>query len=238
MRNLNATPIVDKNGRRTTVYRKAASSSGAAVFPSPSVDAAGKQRRTVISRLVDGYGVSGNQRVALMDELASYPDEVLDALWDVHVKDPDPRPPSLAWSVAYRVMQREGVSAVREALYFFPLLGGDRYPYNYISQQVDALHLYPQLPKCEDFTLEDEVVRSQCRSILILHEAVASVVGNETTDRRTGIIAATELVDLTVKEHERAQQIAKIITERNSIDVPMIRSVLDAEVVPLSNGVL
>lgn len=234
--NLVATPTVDKNGRRTTVYRKAGSSVGAAGFPSPKIHLFSEQSQTVMTRLCDGYGVSGSHRVDLMNELASYPDEVLDALWDIQLKDPDPKAPSLAWAVAYRVKQCEGVSAVREAMYFFPLIG-EHYPYNFLSQQVDALHRYPQLPKREDFTLEDETVRSQCKAILLLHAAVASVMGNRTNNQQ-GIISATELVDLTVKEHERAERIIKIITERNSIDVSMIRSVLDAEVTSLSNGVL
>lgn len=234
---LTPTPIVDKNGRATTVHRKMMNTGSPVTAPAPQLPApATFDRTTVINALAEGYAAYSNVGSSLYRDLDSFPDDVLSRLWELQIEFPKPMPTTLAFMVKRRVVHRGGLSGVREGLRFFPALVG-KYTYRTIDQMVDGLHKYRQLPACEDFSQESETVQSQCEALLRVHcELLGLPRRSRVSDPDTIFDAA--LVDLILEEHQRADQIARIITERNSFDTVMIREVLASDSTALGNGVL
>lgn len=237
--NLTPTPVVDKNGRQTTVYRKGAVSPVVKSLPKVShvADTVVSDRDMLIESLVDGYSAYGLASSSLPRELASYPDEVLDALWELYDADPEGRASSLGGMVRRRIMyDHRDVSGVREALRFFPIVHGF-YSYRVLSPIVDSLHRYSELPACEDFTQQPESVQRQCDALLTVHRELLDSYPMG-INQGAHILKSSELIDLIMREPDKAERIGRIIGERKSDDVAMIREVLSAEVKSMSSGVL
>lgn len=237
------TPIVDKNGRQTTVHRRSGGpvSSSVSAIPAPSSPPTKTDRLTPYERrsLVDAIekearraSVSGRNVELVKHTMYGYPEELLTRISEVQSESGD-----TARMVNYLLMEGVTGNEVSEMIHFAPFMSsGIRL---FVAQNfLRSLHHYPQLPPSDDYGKESEEVRSKAEAIIRVADAMFSYTGVLMFKGVGSMIDEETLIDLAVSNPEKSQLLASAIKSRKTTEIGVLREVLEADNAPLSEGVL
>ena len=243
------TPVVDKNGRLTTVYkRQEVSGRDGSVLPSPVVTELKRAKQDIISGIVEEMREmnlcwNDDEIESITHTLNGYAIASLLMVEDALQKDAES-----ASLVGLLIQAEEEQEFVSEALLYMPQMGYKGFWD--AARQVKTLHgYYPTLPPCDDYSKADEYVQQQCAALLKVTAAVDTMardgnqtmkmtaVGNKNLDR-VAILSDSRLIEYVIDHPQSADQIVALIADRGVSDYRVIHSVLHSESVALSSGML
>jgi hypothetical protein len=248
--NLTPTPVVDKNGRQTTVYKRAEGSvKYATVIPAPVVvdpaqDEIDAKVNWIIDEIDESVHLSDQEdREAVRSTLETYSPEFLIKVEEAlqHLET--------VTIASLLIAAGESESLVSEALTFMPQMEVVRFHES--LNLVKSLHrdYYPGLPKVKDYGVADDHVQSQCIAILKISLAMKRYsddrdgdlrmvdVGTENIDR-AAIMADQRMIALVLERPDEADLIVDTIRERGTGEFGVIHAVLSNEAIALSSGTL
>lgn len=248
--NLIPTTVMDKNGKQTTVYRRAEEQNNrAAVIPAPmSVSKARGERAAridgIIDEIAESVTISGDvERGYIRSTLEGYSPHFLIKVEDAlqHIE---------TVTIASTLIQSgESQSFVSEALTFMPQM--EVVGFYESLRLVQSLHkdYYPGLRKVEDYGAADKHLQSQCLAILKVSLAMKRHsedrngdlrmvdVGTEQIDR-AAIMADQRMIALVLENPDKVDLIVNAIKERRTGEFGIIHAVLNNEALALSSGTL
>ena len=237
------TPIVDKNGRQTTVHRRSADQSASAktmpapaVSPSkPSSDLSPYQRRQLAEGIDSAARVasgSGRSKELVQFVLYSYPDELLLRIEEIQRDKPEG-----IKLVNYLIMEGVGADEVSEMIHFSPLM--EKGIKLFVAQNIlRSLHNYPHLPSSKDYSKESPEVLAKAESIVRVKDAMFSFIGVRMFMGMGSTIEDESLITLAVDNADKSVLIAASMKARQTTDVELLREVLRSDSMPVSDGVL
>ena len=246
--NLIPTPIVDKNGRLTTVHkRQEVAGKENITLPSPVVTEPKRSKQDMISGIIEEMREmdlcwDGDETESATSTLGGYSTSSLLMVEDALQKDAESA--SLAGLL---VNAGESQVLVSEALLYMPQMV---YKVFWDAvRQVKTLHgFYPTLPPCDDYSKADEYVQQQCAALLKVTSAVDTMArdGNQTMKMtavgnksdRVAILSDSRLIEYVIDHPQSADQIVDLIEDRGVSDYRVIHAVLHSESLALSNGML
>ena len=234
------TPIVDRNGRRTTVYRKPASSSAAVNLPPVKSTVSQSPTQVDRSALIESIRYNVSQKAArgrnmpeLIPYLDNFDDDLLVRLKDYHTDDTHGYD-----RISRAILNRTVANELRELVHFSPLIHHDARDAT-ARMLINSLREYVvQLPSAASYSKTEKPVREKAEALVRVLSAVAHVDGTSAFDGYGNTYPNRELIDLIVSSPEKAELMANVILGRKSTDVNMIREVLINDSVPMSDGVL
>lgn len=243
---LTPTPIVDKNGKWTTVYRKLFGSKKkeATHVPAPSIAPTEPSFDRAPSienlRLRAEAGLKEEGQIhrmhQVMVEINKYPDDLLQRL-NKAIDDDVPN----MWMIDRQIRAGLPHNEISESLYFLPRMKNPLY----IAAQkhLRSLHAYKQLPPSDDYSKESEGVRKQCLALMTVAKSAMYAVGEHNvfdgSEERTPYVLKDErLTDLILEYTDRATEISNIVEDRETVDPDVIRSILSSDAPALSEGML
>lgn len=234
------TRIVDRNGKQTTVHRKAAQQSGSewkppAVAVSVPTGLSAEEREQMITAIRYKASASilrGQNMVGLERHLSGFDDDLLKSIRECQVNVPTGHA-----RVNGAIVDKCSSSEVREMIHFSPLVE-DAHRYTALMMIIRSLRHYPQLPEATEYSSAEEPVRAKAEALVkVLCEVFwGRGKGAFTGDGST--YPDDELIDLVVSSPEKAELIANFIVDRETTDVNLIRELVANDAVPLSDGVL
>lgn len=241
---------MDKNGKQTTVYRRAeAPGSHAAHIPAPVVvprgrDEVAEQIDRIIDEIDESVAISGEgERGRIKSTLESYSPNFLSVVEESlqHLE---------TVTIASVLIQNgESQSLVSEALTFMPQVETERF-YERL-RVVQSLHsdYYPGLRKVEDYGVADKHLQSQCLAIFKVTLAMKQHSEDRSGDlrmagvgpekvHRAAIMSDQRMIALVLEKPEKADLIVDTIRERRTGDFGVIHAVVNQEAIALSSGTL
>jgi hypothetical protein len=248
--NLIPTPVVDKNGRQTTVYRRAEETvSHATGIPAPMVAAPVQDEvEKRINRIIDEIGESVSladqeDREAIRSTLETYSPEFL-----IEVEEALQHLETVTIA-SLLIAAGESEPLVNEALTFMPEM--EVVGFHESFRLVQSLHrdYYPGLPKVENYGAADDHLQSQCLAILKVSLAMKrhsddrdgdlrmADVGRRNIDR-AAIMADQRMIALVLERPNDVDLITDTIKERRTGEFGVIHAVLSNEAIALSSGTL
>jgi hypothetical protein len=181
----------------------------------------------------DNVGMSDEAYEMTMQTLRNYPDDLLLQLDEARLNVA----PGFGL-IQNSVSRGESVDEVSEQMYFYREMEGATY--YYARHLVASLHQYSQLPSSQDFSKENEDVRSQCSALIEVARVCENLGDEEVFDENLGVfvLADERLVDLVVRNSDKAALIADFIRQHRSVDVKFLTELLNSKSQALSNGLL
>lgn len=242
------TAIVDKNGRLTTVHRRAASSvPKPSDFPSPVPRLAERSKQEIIPGIIDELNelkmIDAGDVEYLTEKLDEY---TLDFL--VRAEAALQESPEMSSLVGLLIESGADEFHINEAIRFFPEM--ESRDFWDALRLIKTLHgYYPSLPEEDDYSKASPAVQSQCSALLKVTSAVRLStrdergtmrmisVGDKNFDR-VAILNDERMIALVLDNPEQAERIIEIITDRGSAEFGMVHAVLHAESLALASGTL
>lgn len=246
--NLFPTPTVDKNGRRTTVYRKSERPlEPLRQFPSVSFPAHGNDASGVVNgwevRQEKLRGISqhasevmkcGNSQRDIKKHIMTFPDELLERIESCQKE-------GALWSrrVDARLVELSDFNEVSETTHFAPLISDDILD-NSARSMIQSLHYYPQLPKSKDYSQESPELRLQAEALMrVIDTAIDhGICGWNGVNVESLVIKVEGFAELVMENKDRVEMIIDFMRDRKIIDVGAIREILSTDAPSLSRGVL
>lgn len=238
--NLIPTPTVDKNGRATTVYKKASTGARASSMP----------------RVAPGKGVEQRSRLALSaDLLKAWPSydedsekgqnlimalnlcsgEELIKLEELRQENND-----VFRKLGY--LSSDTPTGVKEGMYFYPEMS--EMSYSDARDIMESLHGYSQLPDTTDFSTQPDEVRSQCKALI--NVTVALIDQWRRNPRVLSFrpvqppysIKDESLVEFVMDHPDESGLIADFIRKGGSTDTEILSQLLDSQSHAIASGLL
>lgn len=243
MSNLVPEARLDKNNRMVTrhVLPDAPAASGKSIAPSPTVHTtASKRGLKTLNALADRtQGIN----LALRTMFAGYSISTLEII-DNH----DQNVRKLSLTDMYNVFNNENEVSIRE-YYAFAVDAFESEDDIFTTQRcIRGVRHYFPAEKMPDLTKASPELQEKFRPLIriasIVHywmaeEHPAAEQEHDSEKRIVNVIANKELVDLIMSHPDRGEDIAEFIKSRDSIDVPLIREMLEGDVPrSLHNGML
>lgn len=238
--NLIPTTVVDKNGRRTTVHKKAPGTSKVASLPPVAAltsTVSEKERRNSLTETLlsawpayDSDSLKGSNARAFLRDCSM---ESLEGLEHTRVNHP-----GTFTKMGYMASDGYSEAEVREAMYFYPQMRGSSY---FTARRIMAsLHEYRELPYTQDLSSEDEAVRAQCTALIRVIESLIDGDHEDAFHDRQPpfMIRDLGLVEFTVEHPDRADLIAGFVRDRGAADVNVLTELLESESPSLGSGLL
>lgn len=238
-RNLVPTPTVDKNGKLTTVYRRQGDAAGnGRALPAPVASEDANLKRNVSFLLTTAAGEpavrinAGKQIIGYSPELLQrIHDAITDEKLDTNEKD------MLKSNLLHKIGSGATLPHVEEAVLFYPLMKGLRK--TSANEVAQSLRSYHQLPRSSNYARESKEVQEKCSAIVRVMSLVYHLpYRNFRFVNGTYIFSDERFTDLALEFPERADEIGAIVTERQSYDPDMIRSMLTTDASALGSGIL
>jgi hypothetical protein len=246
--NLFPTPIVDKNGRQTTVYRKperpleplrqfpsVAAPENTAISTSVNDDweLRGKMIFHISTTAHDDLRVGSAPNI-IARHIRRFPDDVLERVWECQKKSP-----AAARRVNARLVELSDFNEVSEVAHFAPLVSEDIMD-NSARSMIQSLHYYPQLPKSKDYSQESTEVRLQAEALMRVIDAAMDqgICGWNGVHVESLVIKVEGFAELVIENKDRVEVFIDFMRDRKMIDVGAIREILSTDVPSLSRGVL
>lgn len=242
------TPVVDKNGRLTTVHKHGTvAGRRAASFPAPHVPAVPlPSREDIISGIMDqiremDFIFSEYEAKEIRSYLEERTPEFLSKAGAVF------RSPKSAVIAGKLIRGLETPTLINEAVLYMPQM--EYRGFWETVHLIKTLHgYYPGLPKADDYSEVDQSVQDRCLALLKVTCAArhmgqtdkalkATTVGRNNRDRAY-VLRDERLISLLLEQPQRADEIVRIIAERGTAEFGVIHAVLNAESVALSDGTL
>lgn len=244
--NLIPTPIVNKNGIPTTVYRKPMQIGVVKeTLPAPAIGGGVVNQRTRNILVFAGnvrkeaekmFSMSDEDFDGIVDDLKTYPDDLLERL--VHA---DAEGVTNMRLVKRLVLVGGGPYKVNEAMHFYPMLAEGVTNY-LITKKVESLHHYPQLPKSLDYSSEPEETREKATALLRLIHAVHDDLGATEAFEASGghklVLKDDRLTELVLTHYQRIDDIIELMKERETMNPDVIRAFLETDAPALGTGIL
>jgi hypothetical protein len=246
--NLFPTPTVDKNGKQTTVYRKAdrplepLRQFPALTLPEHSDDISGVankwEARQEMLRGISQYASEemkcGNSQRDIKKHIMTFPDDLLERIESCQKE-------GSLWSrrVSARLVELSDFNEVSETAHFSPLISDDILD-NAARAMIQSLHYYPQLPKSKDYSQESTELRLQAEALMRVIDAAMDhgICGWNGVHGESLVIKVEGFAEMVIENKDRAEVIVDFIRERKRIDVDALREILSTDVPALSRGVL
>jgi hypothetical protein len=246
--NLFPTPIVDKNGRQTTVYRKPERPlEPLRQFPSVSApekvtastsfkddwELRGKMIFDISTTAHDDLRVGSAPNI-IARHIRRFDDDVLE-----RVRECQKKSPAAARRVNARLVELSESNEVSEVAHFAPLISEDILD-NSARSMIQSLHYYPQLPKSKDYSQESPEVRSQAEALMrVIDTAIDhGICGWNGVHVESLVIKVEGFTEMVIENKDRVEVIIDFMRDRGLIDVGAIREILSTDVPALSRGVL
>lgn len=235
------TPTVDKNGKQTTVYKRAEPPAQKRKVPapaSPSVNSLDEDTALVMKML----GMKGNDaRRQVLSVLWQFPAPFRLTLQGLlRQKDRE-----LATHIAGMIRSNEGQTTIRECNALLRAI--DVPDLEMGTALVKSLRHCNQLEWASDYSVVDDELRAKCIALMGTTAAVMEVndeypaivlASNMKGTKDSPIIRDEFLVQAVLERPEEAPAIIRVIKEHGLTSYPPIRAVLDGITVPLVDGVL
>lgn len=266
--NLIPTPVVNKNGVATTVYKKpeVIGVVGRSIpAPTPSAESSlVRLSRMVINHLMpsrvrrlpaDLKGFEKDRDKAL-STLARFPEELQDDI--LFLMNNDDEDETHRITLVYSLTQGAPESFFNEYVAYNQFLTRDNY-----CRLLNGLRQYPQLPKVDDYSAVPERTREQITALLNVTEEVLDesrfriklnsrvrgydhglpvfVAAGEAQINYNGeaaVLTEKDLVQLILDHPEKSDQIKRIIIDRNTGDAELIRDIITTSAPAISEGTL
>lgn len=248
--NLIPTPVVDKNGRQTIVYKRSEGSVRPTTgFPAPlATNSTQDEIEARTNRIIDEIGESVHladqeDREMVRSTLETYSPEFLIKVEEAlqHLET--------VTIASLLIAAGESEPLVNEALTFMPQM--EVVGFHESFRLVKSLHrdYYPGLPKVKDYGVADDHVQSQCLAILKVSLAMKRHsddrdgdlrmvdVGTENIDR-AAIMADQRMIALVLERPDKVDLIVDTIRDRRTGEFGVLHAVLNNEAIALSSGTL
>lgn len=108
----------------------------------------------------------------------------------------------------------------------------------FIEIVIDQIHLYPEIPRMEDYSQAPPVLKEVIKGLLSLTDTLYSEDYDMNPESAKTTIEDSPLRMLIFAYPDKSDQIAHLISERHTTDVEMIREVILSPSPALSEGVL
>lgn len=225
--NLVPTPIVNKNGVQTTVYRRVEQKAASRMIPAPAPDADRflEENFTLISEMT--FLATKAEKTILRSNLRRYRRDFQQELHGMLTQEDE----VMATAIAAHVLNNDRETFIRECASFLPELDVDDLEYG--ATLVSSLHEHHQLPSASDYSGVDGRMRSQCLALMSTVAAVETFsTGNPELDYRTrhGVLTPTltddALAKAVIDDPEAAPEIIKVIREYRMGNYAAVRAVL------------
>lgn len=246
--NLVPSPIVDKNGRYTTVYRRMDEPASTAVgIPAPIVSGVSEREiEARVKRIMDEV----SEIVSFFDEVAyeeaestvrAYSPELLVRIEDAFQEL------ETSTIAALLIQDGEDEAMVSEFIEYVPDLNGID---NFFEAKRAVMSLrgdfYPGLPESADYGSAESHVKEQCHALMKVTSALKTEEAGELRlvtlsaepNERAWIIADQRLISLVLERPQDVDLIVKTIKEKHTGDFGVMHAVLHAESLPLADGSL
>lgn len=221
------TPVVDKNGRLTTVHKKAVEAgTGSVTIPAPTFAEPSfleRQREIILWSVAGSLRMTAKKQEEVKKTISGYSDGFLPKL--VEALEDEDRTSATAHLIFHGKDERE----VGEMIRFLP--STDITGFTGSFALIKTLHgYYPGLPDAEDYSLASADVQSQCESLLHVTCAVRECSPEwfnwmrrvDVDDDSTMILKDERLVALALERHDVCLKIVDVIYERESADFDII----------------
>jgi hypothetical protein len=248
--NLIPTPVVDKNGKQTTVYRRADEiASRTTGIPAPMAVAPSQGEMDaridwIIDEIAESVSIAyEEERNSIRSTLEAYSPEFLIRVEDAlqHIET--------VTVASTLISSGESQSLVSEALTFMPQMEVRGFYESLRLVQSLQKDYYPGLRKVEDYGVADEHLQSQCLALLKVSLAMKRHsedrsgdlrivdVGRENLDR-VPIMADQRMIALVLEHPAKADLIVDTIKERRTGDFGVLHAVINQEAIALASGTL
>lgn len=241
------TLTVDVNGRTTTVHKLPQGSTDRMMsVPAPSSPANNKSRMMTDSRINDlaqhVTDLTGEEH-GVRYRISHYSDGFLDRIEELFESESD-----LATPVAGQIVGHENERFISECVHFYPKLNTE--DYGEASSYVRSLRLYPELRHASNLTKGDQEQQSLAimEATRIIHEnSPPSFFANPShpleyratdTDWDLKIIKQARLVNLIMRQPERAEDIGKVVARYGFTEPASILAVMGGTIPALADGAL
>ena len=243
--NLIPTPIVNKNGVPTTVYKRPVQMGICKdALPAPAIGGSVVEQRTknilsfassVRKEAEKMFSMSEDDFDGIVADLKRYPDDLLerlvraDAAGEVNIG-----------LVKRLVLVGGGQYKVNEALHFYPMLAEGATNY-LVTKKVESLHHYPQLPNSVDYSSEPKEILEKATALFRLTHAVHDDLGaTEAFDhsRSHMILKDDRLTELVLDHYQHIDQIIEVMKERSTMDPDLLRATVETDAPSLGTGIL
>lgn len=239
------TPVVDRNGRLTTVHKRADQPvKNAATIPAPvAAVKAQPSKAKLVSALADAmddvlYLDEPEQKDYLIENLEAHDADFLANLQREMGNGNDFIPSTL-------VNDHETKEYINEVLRFADHTGQETFPET--CALIRSLHLYPQLPNYPDFSEAPEEVQEQCIALMKTANAVANFSSDAGKELETVAVPEREdvfvlrddaLVQAVLAAPENAERLITVIEEQRTGRFAVIDAYLNGGTSPMVSGVL
>lgn len=257
------TPIVNKNGVATTVYKRADTGQEfrAVPLPAPAVstqdhDAASIRvlsaiTKTFESKRVTQYGVSNIE--SLEYRFAMYTPEVIDAYDKAITSNPGGGFEDLLVSALHKRVKPAKAGFLLFIAQHDQQQDTDWSPDDQVScnheRAEDRYNGIMSLDGQFDFEVPDDIYTTDDHRAVAIVSALITVTDKVYDENEWGVAYVSEpgsgytlnndsLIELIVRRPEDAERIAEIVVSRENPDAGIIEEILDAEVPPLSEGMI
>lgn len=240
--NLVPTAIVDKNGRQTTVHKKAANTRTGTSLPrvgGSSVSEA-KRRNGLVDSVLSAwpyYDVSSAKGHNMLMVLRQCSMDSLERLESMRLENPQ-----VLTMLGFLATDDDSEESLREAMYFYPHMGNLTF---YFARNIMAsLHEYRQLPDSRDFSAESDEVRTQCKALISVTNGLINLTQSDLSSsafrpsQHHFVIDDDALVGFVLDHTDSADLIAGFLQERGVTDVEVLSQLLASESPALGTGLL
>jgi hypothetical protein len=236
------TPTVDKNGRQTTVYKRAATPVQKRKVPAPASPPVNSLDED-IALVMKVLGLQGNDaRRHILSSMWQFPDSFRSTLRGLlRQKDRE-----LATHIAGMVRFNESLTLINECNSLLRAI--DVPDLELGTALVKSLRHYNQLEWAGDYSVINDGLRAQCIALMNTTAAVVEVspdpwpalifVPNNKGTQASPIINDEFLIQAVLDHPEEAPAITRVIREHGLSSYRPIRAILDGITVPLVDGVL
>lgn len=259
------TPIVDRNGKPTTVHRKPQQPASGEIPPAPSPAAVGDSREAVVERVAffisemlradNESDVDTDSWLIDMYDEELRPDEVqskLELYTTEFLQDMEQRIRQCgddAIGIAEQLAYGESAQTIRESIYFYDQISGS--DYRRVSAHVESLRLHNVAPLINDLTHGDEKSQATLLAAFKVYAAIDDVFGDPMAALEhplkphhttvTGEVVARmddALINLIRERPEDGDRMVEIVTRHRTADPQTIRGMLNGFVISLVDGSL